>query len=365
MGYSFANIQIRKLSGTAPDAEQIAGILTAGRKVAEAAEGEAADIVIDILQETDSPWITVVSDLFDEDNEECIRSAGQLSGALQTQALAVYCFDSDYLFLNLLDAEKGTDAWAACGHFPLGKAPRRSNFSAWKNDVTDVSALRQVMQKHYVFAEECLEGLTDILSLPVSQSGRCMDSAAPASGVRRFRYRLTEAFEPGKLPVFICDFPSVSYAFGTDNIVSFSSKGGASRGVGVFFGGPCLASRLVEIESVSIEQQDGRGGRTKLPVYLKQTAFKSGQTGWYCELPEVSIPQAVPSGLPWKKAMDLRFQKMINVRFRLLRTFRAEYAERLGELRIALIPLKNFPGQDSVILSGPGEECTPAPQPAG
>ena len=59
--------------------------------------------------------------------------------------------------------------------------------------------------------------------------------------------------------------------------------------------------------------------------------------------------------------MDLRFQKMINVRFRLLRTFRAEYAERLGKLRIALIPLKNFPGQDSVILSGPGEEYTPAP----
>lgn len=355
MGYSFANIQIRKTDGKDTDAQRIADILTSGKKLTAVPEGESADILIDVLSDSESPWITVVSDLFDEDSEQCVLFAKLLSEKLKTPTIAIYDFDSDYLFLNLLDAEKATDAWAACGRFPFGRAPRRSNFSAWRGYVPDTEAFRKVMRGPYTFAEECLEGAAQMLSLPVSQSARCMESA-PLHGIQRFRYRLAEAPETGKQPEFFLTHWPISYGFGSANILSFSNEGGASRGVGVFLGGPCLESRLVEIESVFICQEYFGAERMELPLQLKQTTFRSGQTGWYCELPDFPIPPAAPRNLPWKKAMRMEFQRQITLRFRLLRTFRAETADRLGELRVTLIPLKNFPGQDSAILSGPGEE---------
>ena len=218
MGLTFNNIHLRISGAFRPDA--FVTRLTTGKGLTPVESIEEADARILVLKQPDSQWVTIASDLFDMDPDTADRMSRDLAQAFGTPVLVVGCFDSDYLYLNLVDPAHSVDAWAATGRFPGEHAPRRSNFSAWKPYVTDVSALRQVMQKHYVFAEECLEGLTDILSLPVSQSGRCMDSAAPASGVRRFRCRLTEASEPGKPPVFTCgSHPSTSGA-GTKGLLA-------------------------------------------------------------------------------------------------------------------------------------------------
>lgn len=110
MGYSFANIQIRKKYGETWEAKRIADILTSGRKLTAIQESESPDVIIDVGTDSESPWITVVSDLFDEDSEQCGLFAKLLSEKLKTPTIAVYDFDSDYLFLNLLDTEKATDA---------------------------------------------------------------------------------------------------------------------------------------------------------------------------------------------------------------------------------------------------------------
>ena len=168
MGYSFSNIQIKN-KGQAVDVDRVLEVLTAGKNLRKAKPEEEADILIVIHPGKDDGWTTVVSDLIDQDERELNACARRLSEAFRTEALIIGCFDSDYLFLNLLDTRNDVDIWAACGHYP-GKAPRRSNYKAWKDYVTDVNAFREAMRKDRVFAEECLEEVEPILNLPTAQS---------------------------------------------------------------------------------------------------------------------------------------------------------------------------------------------------
>lgn len=112
MGLSFSNIQIRRTENE-PDFAQIAAVLTEGRDTSAVDSEEEADIMLSVFTMSDSPWITVCSDLIDGDFEELGAKARRLSETLQTQTLALACLDSDYFCLNLIDAANGAGLWAA------------------------------------------------------------------------------------------------------------------------------------------------------------------------------------------------------------------------------------------------------------
>ena len=142
MGYSYSNIQLKK--GSLPiDPEKIAEKLAAEYRLKRTESRDDADVTVAIGPENADPWITIVSDIFDEDLEKSCSIAKALSEEYLTEAIAISCFDSDYLCLNLLDVQNNVDAWAACGCFPEGKAPRRSNIAAWKAYIPDVEAMRR------------------------------------------------------------------------------------------------------------------------------------------------------------------------------------------------------------------------------
>ena len=87
MGYSFSNIQIKNEDDRICP-EQILEILLAGQKIKPAEHCEQADIIIAVSGKSGSPWMTVVSDLFDEDAEKSILLAKELSGKLETPCKA-------------------------------------------------------------------------------------------------------------------------------------------------------------------------------------------------------------------------------------------------------------------------------------
>lgn len=353
MGYSFSNLQVRNEDGRIQP-EQVLDVLLAGQRLTQAEQADRADVLIAVGAKAGSPWLTVVSDLFDEDPEKSVSLARELSGKLGTAVLAVSGLDSEYLFLNLHDAAHHVDAWASCGRFPEGKAPRRSNFAAWAGYAADAAAMRAVMKKPCVFAEECLEGLAPILSIPVSQSGCCPESAEGDPDFRCFYYRSDE--ENHDLPRFALDLDMTagSYGFGTPCLLSFINLGGASRGVAVCVRGECVAQKQVEFEYMKLQMHDARGEWVFVPVRLREETEGRTLKWLYAELPDVRIPKAVPDSLPPKKKMQTGFLRHIGVRFQLRRTYRT--GDEPGSLQISLIPLANRSGQCGRVLAPPGGE---------
>ena len=108
MGYSVSNIQIKN-KGRAVDVDRVLEVLTAGKNLRKAEAEEETDIIIAIHPGEEDGWATVVSDLFDQDDQALTGYARKLSDAFQTEAMIIGCFDSDYLFLNLLDFRNNVD----------------------------------------------------------------------------------------------------------------------------------------------------------------------------------------------------------------------------------------------------------------
>ena len=347
MGYSFTNIQL-KSKGKTIDVNQVLEALIDGRKLIKAETEDEADIVIAIHPGKDRGWVTVVSDLFDQDDEETIECARILSEALQTEAIAIGCFDSDYLFMNLLDVHSSVDAWAACGHFPL-LSPRRSNFSAWKHYVPDVAAFRKAMHDRYVFAEECLKEAESILALPAEQSMQSVITATEEAGFICYRYKQEEKEAASDPPRFeLCSRWPVKFYFGNPNIVGFLNHGGPSKGVGVMIGGEPFDTHKAEIERVELQFHGPKGEWVFLPVEMQERIFEHDDKGFYGACPSIRIPKAIPEGLPWKKRMEMEFNHSINVRFYLRRGYRQD--EPCGSIQVSLIPLENKAGQAGIVL---------------
>jgi hypothetical protein len=295
-------------------------------------------------------WITVVSDVIDSAMDDLLQCAKEISQAFQTETIAISCMDSDYLLMNLFDAPNEIDAWASCGRYPDGKAPRRSNFAAWEPYVSDVSAFRHAMKAKYLFAEDCLKAIEPLLTLPVSQSMYCGDDIEHASVVH-FYCKSESREEESRPPAFRCSMPPLFFVTGQQNVVTFNNQGGASRGVAVCLAGPCISERQIDVASIYLQFHDNRGEWNFLPVDVKETVFQNGVKGMYGECRDIRIPFAVPENLPWKKKMDMEFQRGISVRFTL--TVAAQYVgsgESINDLHVILIPLKNFSGQSGAVL---------------
>ena len=85
MGYSFTNIQIRN-TGEAIDRDRLVSMLTDGEKLRRVDKAEEANIIIAIIPGRESGWLTVASDLFEEDIEQTVTLAKKLSVLLQRDA---------------------------------------------------------------------------------------------------------------------------------------------------------------------------------------------------------------------------------------------------------------------------------------
>lgn len=353
MGLSFSNIQVRRTEKE-PDFTQIAAILTEGRDLSAIDSEEEADIALSVFTMSDSPWITICSDLIDGDFEEQGTKARQLSETLQTQTLAIACLDSDYFCINLIDAAKGADLWAANGRMTEGKAPRRSSFAPWKRYISDIEAFKRTMRGKYVFAEECLDGLEPLLSLPVLQGEAGGDELPEDAEIHRFYYVLDRQENKKVPPKFKGNFTTRHYMYFKgfeENVLGVNNQGGKSKGVGVWMSRPCIWKREFRVMKTMLQMRGARDEWRFVPIEMKEAATADGVSGLYGECADLRIPPAVPEGLPWKRKMDMEAQREICIRFSLEKDQAKDDADAYGDLHVTMIPLQNVSGQFSWVMT--------------
>ena len=126
MGSWFSNIHIRVNETAGPDAVEayLRQLLTQQGYLC-AASSEEADGAAAVIG--GAHWITVCSDLLELEGPDAVAAlGGPLSEHLQTDVLGIGCFDSDYLYLNLIDHREKVNAWLGIGSGPGHQAPDRA-----------------------------------------------------------------------------------------------------------------------------------------------------------------------------------------------------------------------------------------------
>ena len=101
-----------------------------------ASSADEADGAIAIVENENGQWISIYSDLMSfEDPAQYAKIGVPLSERFRSDVLGISCFDSDYLYLNLLNAAEQTDAWIGIGSAAGLGIKRRSGLSQWKKKV--------------------------------------------------------------------------------------------------------------------------------------------------------------------------------------------------------------------------------------
>lgn len=192
MGNWFTNLHVRKNENVDIDAvvAYITGMMAAKNYI-PVEIGEYTDIEFAIMTSASSDWVSILSNaslfdgviMFDD-------IAGPMSRQLNTDVLEIACFDSDYVFLHLINAVENIDAWAGAGnadaydipmHMDIDAwagaenadaydIPPRMDIDAWRDRVNDIEGFKAAIKKEYVFAEDALAEMRDIIRLPPEHS---------------------------------------------------------------------------------------------------------------------------------------------------------------------------------------------------
>lgn len=349
MGFSFTNIQIRKNGAfDRALADAIASLIANGRGWRQVDGPDEAALCTVVAGREESPWIAVSSDAFDGDPDAQVNAARALSEALGADALAIGCFDSDYLYLNLVNPSKGVDLWAASGCAAAADMAglRRSGFRAWRGQVPDTEAFRAVMKRSRVFAEECLSDLEPMLNLPAAQSVGGGGDWPDAPGVYRYYYKLEEKQGAAEPPRLEWHFTSgFAPREGEECMLCAVNRGGASRGLGVAFTGAAVERGEIAVWSAFIQVRNRRGEWENHAVEIEEARSADGMRMLYGQLPSLPIPEGVSCALPDKKRMELEFERGVALKFVPESLSAACAGERLTDLCAYLIPLENWSGQ--------------------
>lgn len=341
MGSWFSNLHIRRAENIEPSAvdSALTEMMTAANYL-PAENAAEADAAVAILG-TNSEWISVYSDFFEFGEPKQFQDiARPISERLHTDVLGIACFDSDFMFMNLINPEQKLDAFARIGGGYGVK--RRSNFSAWKNKVTDLDAFKRcAAENEYAFAEEFLmdtaqyTGLNE--ELAISSYDTLGELELPVQ--KRYLYfKLPDTVErvPPKLILHSAG-SSCTCTDGKWTWVGVANVGGASRGLSVFFIGSYVENDEISFSDLYLET--GHEG-TRTPFELKKVRLIDGRLAYYYNAPEYKIPKAVKDGLSWMKKFDEESKREIKVVF----TLHGDERKML-DIILVVSPDKNPEGQ--------------------
>ena len=345
MGAYFSNLQIRKTKELDTDKikEAVSALMEKSRYKAVSNQ-EEADVTV-IIFNGDSPWVSVCSDgieIYDDKTSEALLRP--LSAELDTDVMAVSCFDSDYLFLNLINESKKINAWANVGFHPEGRFPRKTFFSSWKNKVSDIEKFKSIIRKKYDFAEDVLAPLASILDLPAEQGSfreGSLDEIESKKALTCLYFTLPDS-ESKKNPtnLAITRFSLTPCEIREDSIVTAINTGGSSRGIAIAFTGDYVANEDITFADVRLEYDFDKPSQKEIPVELNKREIAEGKWAYCAEIPHFLIRDRVNPDLPPKKKADLEFAREIGIHFTPLGN-----PENLLDICVHLIPLSNPQGQ--------------------
>lgn len=329
MGSTFSNIHIRKSDGAKlSDVEKLLCGEFKKMGFEQAANAETADETVVLCEADGSSWITVCSQQF-------VRRLSELSKALKTDVMLIECCDSDFIEMELTDAD-GTDARVTIGEPYYGE--RENSYSEWEGKVSDLEKFIEVTNGDYVFAEDALTHMDELMGLPIVQAamfGDCPPENGEGVTVKILGFSVAKepSDEPPRLRIDsyrgclpIPDEPY--YAF------SVSNEGGASKGLGIVFLGDYIANDEITFTDCSLHI-----GKTKIPVELKKIKCDDGSyvLSWRDE--DIEIPAAPDEKLSLSKKQKLAFE----------RSFSFGYtphgnSRKFLDIRICIAPLQNWVG---------------------
>ncbi len=345
MGSWFSNMHIRK-NETATEQKVINFIREwmAAKQYTPCVCEMDADGAVAIVTNEDCQWISVYSDLLSFENPgEYTEIATPLSAELYTDVLGISCFDSDYLYLNLVNRVEKTDAWIGIGSASGLGIKRRSGLSAWEKKVSDYKAFSESAKKEYVCAEEFLSMAERCLELPVIQSAASYEYLKDFEldkKAKYFYFKLPEdikAKEPVKLvPYMYSGMPCV---LEKPSVVDGINVGGESRGLSVYFLGPYVEHDEITFSDVCFVKW--KNNRTEsVPFELTKVQLSDGQWAYHYHDPGFRIPPKVDGRLPMAKRLRVEKEQCIVVRF-----VPHGNPKKLLDITVVLVPDKNPEGQ--------------------
>jgi hypothetical protein len=339
MGSWFSNLNIRR-SGTVTveAAVQALGriLVEWGYEAAESAED--ADGVLALLAREDSEWFTVCTELLPLEEPEQFASLGNaLSGALHTDILGIGCFDSDYLWLNLLNTDEKIDGWVGIGNGKELGFSRRNKLTPWKKKVWDYARFAQCAREEHVVADGFLLETADCLGLPREQSGmgvRYLQEAAPEWLAARLYFRQQEALqvtEQVELGHYENSLPCLA---GYENHLSALSLGASGTGLRIWFLVPGGESDEVVFENVRLLRDQRLES-----IELIWDHMPDGRWAWCWHDPAFAVLPAVKGRMTREKRQALEQQRRFTIHF----TPRGNNRKML-DIQIGFVPDENPEG---------------------
>lgn len=345
MGSWFSNVHIKRRAGiTYIRIAQYLSKLMATRGYELVHTADESHCTFAIVNDKQSGWYTLYSDLFTFGTTENFQEFGRpMSHAFKTDVLGIACFDSDFLFLNLLDEIGGVDARATVG-FPMEEEFfEDTDLSPWEQKVKDFPRFLESMQGDYVFAEEVLSEIAPCLNLPEKRSNFGFDYLGECEDDVEITYMYfrkppeTETLPPAleqistDLRPVLIDRPGVINAVNT---------GRESKGLSVFFLGPYVEHEEITFDQVAFLKPNKRGNYDEIPIQLRKEQLPDGQWVYAYHDPEYLIQPKVEELVSWAKRDHLREERSIKVRF-----IPRGNGRKVLDITVVLYPHENPAGQ--------------------
>ena len=256
--------------------------------------------------------------------------------------LGIACFDSDYLYLNLINQPEKLNAWVGVGSAAGLGIKRRTGLAAWKK-IANHGCFAEAARQKYVFAEEFLTEAEKSLELPPERSCASfeyLEDLGLREKARIIWYKLPEDQKAKELPVLTQWTGSLDPCWlDQPHWVSASNVGGESRGISVYFVGPYVEHDEITFSDIWLFM--GMNFEPpKKPIELKKVQLSNGQWAYYYHDPGFKIPPKVDERLPEGKKARLMLDREIYVRF-----IPHGNPRKVLDIAVVFVPDKNPAGQ--------------------
>lgn len=318
MGSWFSNLHIRK--SELATREAVCDCITkmmAERMCSPVNNEQEADYTVAVVETQSSKWISVYSGAYAHDDPlSCKEVATPFSAQLHTDVMGISCFDSDYLYLNLINTNEEADAWVGIGAGKEIGITRRNNLTAWKKKVQDYPAFSEAIKSTYICADDCLPEIKDFLGLDVEQASadqEHLQETAFAKDVQYLFYRQEEgaARNGPHLRLWYGHKSTLPCYDGMENDISILNTGDEFYGVSIYFMGSFVENEEVTFSNVKWKCLD----QPSIDIELKKLQLPDGQWAYCCHDPEFLFPPKVPKRLTDEKRHHMEHQRMRTLYF--------------------------------------------------
>lgn len=341
----FINIHIRKnAAATEAAVERIILDYMTSKQYIPCASEEDADGTVAIVCEADCDWISVYSDLLDFDGKKKYSEyLSPLSQKLGTDVLGISCFDSDFMYMNLVNKADKTNAWLRIGKpYGLGLMVI-SNVLAWRKKVSDFEAFSKAAKRKYVIAEDFLAEAERCLGLPTDRSYAPYEHLDDFELDKKAKYLYFKLQSELKKKASVKLRPHSSSAMpcadGKCDAFSAINTGDASKGLSVYFIGPYVENDEITFSDVCfVNYKNGAG--SVVPFELSKIKLTDGRSAYYYHDPDFVIQPAVSDRLPPRKQLELESERSITVRF-----VPHGNPRKMLDITVVLVPDESLEGQ--------------------